>query len=89
MPSIGEVALQTQPTLAAPYFEKSIEVLRDIKAENELALTYVGYGRLHKHKGQTSLAREYLTKALEIFERLGTLIEPEKIREILAVLPET
>jgi hypothetical protein len=26
-------------------------------------------------------------KALEIFERLGTLIEPDKVREILAELP--
>jgi len=34
-------------------------------------------------------AREYLIKALEIFERLGTLIEPENIRKELADLPET
>jgi len=33
-------------------------------------------------------AREYLTKALEIFERLGTLIEPDKVREELAELPQ-
>ena len=26
-----------------------------------------------------SLARRYLTQALEIFERLGTLLEPEKV----------
>jgi hypothetical protein len=26
-------------------------------------------------------AREYLTKALQIFECLGTLIEPEKVRK--------
>jgi len=30
-----------------------------------------------------------LTDALEIFERLGTLIEPDKVREELAGLPET
>jgi hypothetical protein len=33
-------------------------------------------------------AREYLTKAQEIFERLGTLIEPDKIRKELAELPK-
>jgi hypothetical protein len=27
-------------------------------------------------------------KALEIFERLDTLIEPDKVKEILAELPE-
>jgi flagellin-specific chaperone FliS len=64
-------------------------VFREIKAENELALAYKGYGRLLKQKHQITEARGYLTKALEIFERLGTLLEPEKVREILAELPET
>ncbi len=31
-------------------------------------------------------AREYLTKGLEIFERLGTLIEPDNVRKELAEL---
>ena len=85
---LGEIALKTNPTQAAPHFEKSIAILREIKAENELALAYAGYGRLHRQKGQIAQAREYLTKALEIFERLGTLIEPDKVREALAELPE-
>jgi len=84
---LGEIALKTNPAQAAPHFEKSIAVLQEIKAENELALAYAGYGRLHKHQGKVGQAREYLTKALEIFERLGTLIEPDKIREELAELP--
>ena len=33
------------------------------------------------------LACRYLTQALEIFERLGTLIEPEKVRKELGELP--
>ena len=33
-------------------------------------------------------AREYLTRALEIFERLGTLGEPDKVKQVLAILPE-
>jgi len=53
-----------------------------------LALAYAGYGRYHKQKGQIAQAREYLMKALEIFERLGTLIEPDKVREELAKLPK-
>jgi tetratricopeptide (TPR) repeat protein len=85
---LGEIALKTNPTQAAPHFEKSIAVLREIKAENELALAYAGFGRLHKQQGQIAQAREYLTKALEIFERLGTLIEPDKVRKELAELPK-
>ena len=80
---LGEIALKTNPAQAAPHFEKSIAVLQEIKAENELALAYAGYGRLHNQIGQTSQAREYLVKALEICERLGTLIEPDKVREEL------
>jgi tetratricopeptide (TPR) repeat protein len=86
---LGEIALKTNPTQAVPHFEKSIAIFQEIKAENELALAYTGYGRLHKQQGEIAQAREYLTKALEIFERLGTLIEPEKVKEVLAELPET
>jgi tetratricopeptide (TPR) repeat protein len=85
---LGEIALKNNLARAAAHFEKSIAVLQKIKAENELALAYAGYGRLHKQKGHITQAREYLTKALKIFERLGTLIEPEKVREVLAELPE-
>jgi predicted ATPase len=85
---LGEIALKTNPAQAALCFEKSIAVLQEIKAENELALAYVGYGRLHKQQNQIAQAREYLMKALEIFERLGTILEPDKVRETLAELPE-
>jgi tetratricopeptide (TPR) repeat protein len=85
---LGEINLKSNPVQAAAHFEKSIAVFQEIKAENDLALVYAGYGRLQKQQGQFAQAREYLTKALQIFERLGTLIEPNKIREVLAELPE-
>lgn len=85
---LGEIVLKTNPAQAAPYFEKSIAVLRELKAENELAMAYAGYGRLHKKQDEIAPAREYLTKALEVFERLGTLLEPGKVRRELAGLPE-
>jgi class 3 adenylate cyclase/tetratricopeptide (TPR) repeat protein len=85
---LGEIALKVDPARAASHFEKSIAVLQKINAENDLALAYAGYGRLQKQQGQFAAAREYLKKALEIFERLGTLIEPDEVREILAELPE-
>jgi len=52
------------------------------------SFAYSGLGRFHKQQGNREQAREYLTKALEIFERLGTLIEPDKVRKELAELPE-
>jgi tetratricopeptide (TPR) repeat protein len=89
---LGEMAVTTGPTqaeepLAASHFEKSIAVLREIQAENELALAYADYGRLHQQQGDFTPARAYLTQALEIFERLGTLGEPEKVQQTLAALP--
>jgi tetratricopeptide (TPR) repeat protein len=83
---LGEIA--PNPAQAASHFEKSIAILREIKAENELALAYAGYGRLLKQQGNIAQAREYLTKALKTFERLGTLIEPDKVRKELAELPK-
>ena len=85
---LGEIALKVDLARAASHFEKSIAIFREIKAENELAMAYAGYGRLHNKQAETVRAREYLMKALEIFKRLGTLIEPDKVREELAGLPE-
>ena len=85
---LGEVTLKTDLTQATTHFEKSIAILREIKAENELALAYAGYGRLYMQQGNNDEAREYLNKALEIFERLGTLIEPDKVKKKLASLSE-
>jgi len=84
---LGEIALKTNPDEALSHFEKSIAINKEIKAANDLALAYSGMGRFHKQQGNTEQAREYLTKALEIFERLGTLIEPDKVREELGELP--
>jgi tetratricopeptide (TPR) repeat protein len=85
---LGEVALHTNPAEAASHFEHSIAVLQQINAENELALAYAGYGRLHAQCGNLPQARTYLSQALDIFERLGTLGEPERVQQALATLPE-
>ena len=85
---LGSLFLITDPGHAAPYYERAISVAQEIKAENDLALAYSGMGRYHKLQGNTEQAREYLTEALEIFERLGTLIEPDKVRRELVELPQ-
>ena len=83
---LGEVSLTTEVEKAFSYFEKSIVISKEIKAENDLALSYSGLGRYHKQQGNIKQARHYLTEALEIFERLGTLLEPEKVGKELADL---
>jgi tetratricopeptide (TPR) repeat protein len=84
---LGGISLEADPAEAASHFEKSIAIFQDIKAENLLARSYAGYGRLHKRQGNVERARSYLTRALSIFERLGTLTEPDKARRDLAELP--
>jgi hypothetical protein len=86
---LGEVAVQrnphesAQPT-AAQWFEAGIPTLRDVNAQDELARAYVGYGRLHKLQGRSLEACDYFTRAVVIFERLGTVGEAEKVRSELA-----
>jgi tetratricopeptide (TPR) repeat protein len=86
---LGEVAIETNLDQAGSFFDRSIAVLREIKAENELALAFAGYGRFHKKQGNIEQAREYFRNAMEIFERLGTLIQPDRVREELVGLPES
>jgi tetratricopeptide (TPR) repeat protein len=83
---LGEISLKNNPAQAAPHLEKSIAIFQEIRAENELALAYAGCGRLHKQQGEIPKAREYLMMAQEIFERLKTPIEPDKISGELAEL---
>jgi len=73
--------------LAGEYdsFERSMAILQQIGAENELALAYAGYGRLHHQHGDVAQGCVYLRRALAIFERLGTLPEPERLRQLLAL----
>jgi tetratricopeptide (TPR) repeat protein len=67
---------------AADHFERSIQTLTAIRAEHELARAYVGYGRLHRRLGAETEGRRYLTEALELFTRLGDIIDPGLVREI-------
>ena len=83
---LGEVLIEDDVYLAASHLEKSVEILQEINAENELAFAYVAYGRLHKSEGRYKQAVEFMTNALEIFERIGTLRESDKILEELADL---
>ena len=82
----GEVEFIGNVAKSAMHFERSINLLEKIKAESILPLSYAGYGRCYKKQGNTLMAREYLTKALEILERIGTLVEPDKIRQELVEL---
>jgi len=84
---LDEIALEKDPAQAPDHFKKAIDIFKAIKSEYYLARAYSGFGRYHKKQGDTALAREYLTKALEIFERLEILDQPAKVKKELAELP--
>jgi tetratricopeptide (TPR) repeat protein len=65
---------------ALSHLERAIEVSERTGSENELALALAERGRL---LGGATGRRE-LERALSIFDRLGTLIEPDHIRAELA-----
>ncbi|MBW2096514.1 MAG: tetratricopeptide repeat protein [Deltaproteobacteria bacterium] len=73
---------------ARVHFKESIDAFEKLKAENHLALAYAGYGPFCKQQGRFEEAMGYLTRALKILDRLGTLIEPDKIRQDLSGLPK-
>ena len=83
---LGALFSKTDVDLAAEHFEKSIDILKEIKAESELAHAYLSYGRYHLDQKQPLQAESYLTKALTIFERIETLNQSEEIRAELAQL---
>ena len=84
---LGMATLETNLAQAAPHLEQSIAIYREIKAQNMLAIALAFYGGFHKKQGRITEARNFLTKALEIFERLGHLIWPDEVRKELAEFP--
>ena len=91
---MGEITLAKNPDqsaepLAGAHFEESFSLLSATKAENELALAYAGYGRFLKARRRLAEATDYLRHAMQIFDRLGTMVEPERVREQLADLNES
>ena len=84
---LGEICLKTDPDEAIPHFGQSLAIFRDTRAENDVALACAAYGRLDKQQGRITEAKKYLSEALRIFEDLGTLTAPDKVREELASLP--
>jgi predicted ATPase/class 3 adenylate cyclase len=76
---LGEIAAVEGDPAAAARFERAIEAAEVSGSENELALALADRGRLRGPDGAPDLER-----ALAIFERLGTCVEPERIRAELA-----
>jgi tetratricopeptide (TPR) repeat protein len=83
---LGEISGPDEATAARSHFERSVALLTETNAQPELALTCASYGRFLGRQGDTGGARRYFEQAFEISERLGTLTEPDRLRQELAQL---
>jgi len=80
---LGELDGRTNFNKGKKNIEESIKILKKVGANNELAKGYFSLGKLYMAKGERVKAKKYVTQALKLFEKLGTLHEPEKAREVL------
>ena len=85
---LAEINLKINPKQTVSHLKKSVAILQEIKAAPFLARAYTVYGRYYNNKGQIRHAKEYLNKALSIFEQLGNHTELETIRKEIADLPK-
>jgi len=82
---LAEIALAEGDAEAARRrLEPAIEALRASGSENELALALAAFGRTQRMVGDEGEARRHLEEALAIFDRLGTLEAPDRLRDELA-----
>ena len=71
---------------AEAHVERAIGILERVGAQNELAKALVDHAELCRLTGDLPSARERLERALAIFESLGTLHEPKRVRAKLGAL---
>ena len=64
------------------HFSESIDILKALENEHELGKSYYECGLVLRDKGEIDQAREYLSQAIEIFERTGASERLERANSI-------
>ena len=85
---LGESMAAENPTAAVEHLESARRILQEVGARNEVAKVLVAQATLRRASGDAAGARVLLERALALFETLGTLDEPLRVRAALAVLQE-
>ncbi|MFQ5812851.1 MAG: tetratricopeptide repeat protein [Anaerolineae bacterium] len=62
------------------HFSKSMDILRALGNEHELGKSYYECGLVLRDKGEVDQAQEYLSQAIEIFERTGATERLERAK---------
>jgi class 3 adenylate cyclase/tetratricopeptide (TPR) repeat protein len=85
--ALGEIASREGDWgKAKHYLELALDAARRSRSQNELGLTLAAYGRLLWKLGERATARQHLREAADLLEALGTMIEPDRIRQELQSL---
>jgi len=83
---LGECLLPVDPAAASPHLSAAIEAFRRSGARNHLAKALANQAALRHRQGDVPGARAALEESLAVFEEVGTLDEPRRVREALALL---
>jgi predicted ATPase/DNA-binding SARP family transcriptional activator len=68
------------------HFSESIDILKALGNEHELGKSYYEFGLMLRDKGEVNRAQEYLSQAIEIFERTGATERLERAKNVLRQL---
>ncbi len=83
---MGECLAADAPASAEDYTEAAMCLLESIGAKNDLARAIVLWATLRQRTGDTTTARQSLTRARAIFKELGTRDELARVDAALAAL---
>jgi len=80
---VGQCLVTDSPEEAARHLEEGARILDRIGARNDFARALVAQAECAQQRGDGRAARSLLRQALDLFERLGTLDEPARVRDLL------
>jgi len=83
---LGEVLVGDDPPGAATHLEAAARLFDEMQAHDELGKALAALAGLRAAAGDPAAARELFRRALGIFERVGTLDWPPRVRAALADL---
>jgi class 3 adenylate cyclase/tetratricopeptide (TPR) repeat protein len=83
---LGDALTASDVAAAARHVDAAADTLEQIGARNDFARALTTRARVCEAAGDVPAARQSLERALAIFEELGTLDEPPRVRAALATL---
>jgi hypothetical protein len=80
---LGEILMPEDLNAAIALLETAVQILEDMGARNEVAKALVTQSHLRRAVGDCTGARSLLEHALTLFNAIGTVDEPTRVRTML------